>query len=90
LADELCVFPPLIKYIYPWRVLLVSCLRILIITGNGAEVNYLMDMLVDLVLGVVKFLRRFQYGFYEIFFTGYFFLEFVLLDSFYLEKVQDT
>jgi hypothetical protein len=29
-----------------------------------------MDMSLDLVLGVVEFLRRFLYGFYEILFTG--------------------
>jgi hypothetical protein len=29
-----------------------------------------MDMSLDLVLGVVEFLHRFLYGFYEILFTG--------------------
>ncbi len=47
-----------------------SRLRVLIITGDGAEVDYLMGMAFDLVLGDVEFLRRFLYGFYEILFTG--------------------
>jgi hypothetical protein len=57
------------------------------IAGNGAKFNYFMDVLVDLDLDFVEFLRRFQYGFYVILFTGYFLLKFVLLDSFYSRKV---
>ncbi len=60
------------------------------IAGNGAEFNYLMDVLVDLDLDFIKFLRGFQYGFYVILFIGYFFLKFVLLDSFYSRKVLRT
>ncbi len=40
------------------------------IAGDGAKFNYLMDVLVDLDLNFIEFLRRFQYGFYVILFTG--------------------
>jgi hypothetical protein len=61
-------------------------LRILMIIGNGAGFDYLVDVLVNLDLNVVKPLRRFQYGLYMIIFTRYCLLKFVLLDSFYHEK----
>jgi hypothetical protein len=57
------------------------------IIGNGAGFNYLVDVLVNLDLNVVKFLLRFQYGLYVTTFTRYGLLKFVLLDSFYREKV---
>jgi hypothetical protein len=65
-------------------------LRILMIIGNGAGLDYLVDVLVNLDLDVVEFLRRFQYGLYVIIFTRYCLLKFVLLDSFYHEKVEVT
>ncbi len=65
-----------------------SCLRILIFVGDGAEFDYSVDVLVNLDLNVLEFLRRFQYGLYVIIFTRYCLLKFVLLDSFYHEKVQ--
>jgi hypothetical protein len=58
------------------------------IVGNGARFDYLVDVLVNLDLDVVKFLRRFQYGLYVIIFTRYCLLKFVLLDLFYHEKVM--
>ncbi len=58
------------------------------IIGNGAGFDYSMDVLVNLDLDVIKFLRRFQYGLYVIIFTRYCLLKFVLLDSFYREKVE--
>jgi hypothetical protein len=57
------------------------------IVGNGAGFDYLVDVLVNLDLDVVKFLHKFQYGLYVIIFTRYCLLKFVLLDLFYLEKV---
>jgi hypothetical protein len=58
------------------------------IIGDGAEFNYLVDVLVNLDLDVIKLIRRFQYGLYVIFFTRYCLLRFVLLDSFYRKKVE--
>ncbi len=58
------------------------------IIGNCAEFDYSVDVLVNLDLNVVEFLRRFQYGLYVIIFTRYCLLKFVLLDSFYREKVN--
>ncbi len=57
------------------------------IVGDGAGFDYSVDVLVNLDLNVVEFLRRFQYGLYLIIFTRYCLLKFVLLDSFYREKV---
>jgi hypothetical protein len=62
-------------------------LRILMIVGDGAGFDYLVDVLVNLDLNVIEFLRRFQYGLYVIIFTRYCLLKFVLLDLFYHEKV---
>ncbi len=67
---------------------MLSLLRILMIIGNGAGFNYLVDVLVNLDLNVIEFLRRFQYGLYVIMFTRYCLLKFVLLDLFYQEKVK--
>jgi hypothetical protein len=61
-----------------------------VIVSNGAGFNYLVDVLVNLDLNVVEFLCRFQYGLYVIIFTRYCLLKFVLLDSFYREKVVGT
>jgi hypothetical protein len=58
------------------------------IIGDGAGFDYLVDVLVNLDLGVIKFLRRFQYGLYVIIFTRYCLLKFMLLDLFYREKVM--
>jgi hypothetical protein len=58
------------------------------IVGDGAGFDYPVDVLVNLDLDVVEFLRRFLYGLYVIIFTRYCLLKFVLLDSFYCEKVQ--
>jgi hypothetical protein len=41
-----------------------------------------------LVLGALKFLRRSRYGFYANGFPSLSLLKFVLLDSFYSEKVK--
>ncbi len=60
------------------------------IIGNGAGFDYLVDLLVNLDLDVVKFLRRFQYGLYVTIFTRYCLLKFMLLDSFYREKVGNV
>jgi hypothetical protein len=60
------------------------------IIGNGAGFDYLVDLLVNLDLDVVKFLRRFQYGLYVTIFTTYCLLKFMLLDSFYREKVGNV
>ena len=57
------------------------------IIGNGVGFDYLVDVLVNLDLDVVEFLCKFQYGLYMIIFTRYCLLKFVLLDSFYHEKV---
>ena len=57
------------------------------IVSNGAGFNYLVDVLGNLDLNVIEFLHRFQYGLYVIIFTRYCLLKFVLLDSFYHEKV---
>jgi hypothetical protein len=57
------------------------------ILGNGAGFDYLVDVLVNLDLNVVKFLCRIKYGLYMIFFTRYCLLKFMLLDLFYHEKV---
>jgi hypothetical protein len=57
------------------------------IVSDGAGFNYLVDVLVNLDLDVVKFLRRFQYGLYVIIFTRYCVLKFMLLEPFYREKV---
>jgi hypothetical protein len=40
------------------------------ILGDGAEFNYLVGVRLDLVLNVVKFLRRFHYGLYMRIFTS--------------------
>jgi hypothetical protein len=47
------------------------------IVGDGARFDYLVDVLVNLDLDVVKFLCRFQYGLYVIIF---------LLDTVYLNS----
>ncbi len=64
-----------------------SRLRILMIIGDGAGLDYLVGVLVNLDLDVVEFLHRFQYGLYVIIFTRYCLLKFVLLDLFYREEV---
>jgi hypothetical protein len=66
---------------------LFSRLRILMIIGDGAGLDYLVGVLVNLDLDVVEFLHRFQYGLYVIIFTRYCLLKFVLLDLFYREEV---
>jgi hypothetical protein len=58
------------------------------IVGDGAGFDYSVDVLVNLDLDVIKFPCRFQYGLYMIIFTRYCLLKFVLLDSFYHEKVN--
>ncbi len=58
------------------------------IVGDGTWFDYSVDVLVNLDLNVVEFLCRFQYGLYVIIFTRYFLLKFMLLDSFYHEKVK--
>ncbi len=63
-------------------------LRILMIVGDSAKFNYLVDVLVNLDLNVAEFLHRFQYGLYVTIFTRYCLLKFVLLDLFYHEKVH--
>ncbi len=40
------------------------------IIGDGAKFDYLMNMVLDVVLNFVKFLRSFQYGLYVIIFTS--------------------
>jgi hypothetical protein len=40
------------------------------IVGNGAGFNYLVNVVLDVVLDVVEFLRSFQYGLYMIIFTS--------------------
>ncbi len=57
------------------------------IVGNGAGFDYLVNVLVNLDLNVIKFLCRFQYGLYVIIFTRYCLLKFMLLDLFYCEKL---
>jgi hypothetical protein len=60
------------------------------IVGDGAGFNYSVDVLVNLDLNVVEFLRRFRYDLYVIIISRYCLLKFVLLDSFYREKVGPT
>jgi len=40
------------------------------IVGDGARFNYLVDVVLDVILDVVKFLRSFQYGLYAIIITS--------------------
>jgi hypothetical protein len=40
------------------------------IVGNGAEFDYLVGVVLDLVLDVVEVLGRFQYGLYMSIFTS--------------------
>ena len=40
------------------------------IVGYGAGFDYLVNVVLDVVLDVVKFLRGFQYGLYMIIFTS--------------------
>jgi hypothetical protein len=40
------------------------------IVGDGAGFDYLVNVVLDVVFDVVKFLRSFQYGIYVIIFTS--------------------
>ncbi len=40
------------------------------IVGDGAEFDYLMDMVLDVIFDFVEFLRSFQYGLYVIIYTS--------------------
>jgi hypothetical protein len=40
------------------------------IVGNGAKFDYLVDVVLDLVLNVIKVLCSFQYGLYVSIFTS--------------------
>ena len=56
------------------------------IVGDGAGFDYSVDVLVNLDLDIVEFLRRFQYGLYVIIFIRYCYLNLCFLTHSTMKK----